>query len=262
MEWHTLTLEGEISNGQVHYRRFIFDGQEYSLADFTVDPASAPGEPDRFAVAVQLDGNEMVHPYEVFVDNVTLAASQTFADVPLNYWAFSPIKRIYAVRITGGCGASPLVYCPEDTVTRSQMAVFLERGINGGDFVPPPVVNSTGFNDVPANYWAAPFIKQLVTDGITVGCGGGNYCPEQLVTRAQMAVFLLRSKYGALYTPPEVGTETGFGDVPVDYWAAAFIKKLVADGITAGCGAGNYCPETPVTRAQMAVFMVRTFGVP
>jgi hypothetical protein len=77
-----------------------------------------------------------------------------------------------------------------------------------------------------------------------------------------MAVFLLRSKYGASYSPPAVGPGTGFGDVPPNYWAATFIKQLVAEGITVGCGSGNYCPEAPVTRAQMAVFLVRTFNLP
>jgi hypothetical protein len=77
-----------------------------------------------------------------------------------------------------------------------------------------------------------------------------------------MAVFLLKAKHGAGYTPPAVGAGTGFGDVPADYWAAAFIKQLVTDGITAGCGSGNYCPEQSVTRAQMAVFLVKTFSLP
>jgi hypothetical protein len=77
-----------------------------------------------------------------------------------------------------------------------------------------------------------------------------------------MAVFLLKAKHGGSYTPPDVGTGTGFTDVPADYWAAAFIKQLVAEGITVGCGGGNYCPEAPVTRAQMAVFLVRTFDLP
>ena len=81
------------------------------------------------------------------------------------------------------------------------------------------------------------------------------------MTRAQMAVFLLRSKYGSSYSPPVVGGNTGSVDVPTDYWADTWIKQLVAEGITVGCGNGNYCPESPVTRAQMAVFLVRTFGL-
>ncbi|HMV96368.1 MAG TPA: S-layer homology domain-containing protein, partial [Anaerolineales bacterium] len=66
---------------------------------------------------------------------------------------------------------------------------------------------------------------------------------------------------GGSYTPP-AATGTAFTDVPADYWAAAWIEQLVAEGITTGCGDGNYCPESAVTRAQMAVFLVKTFPLP
>jgi hypothetical protein len=183
-----------------------------------------------------------------------------FPDVPTSYWAYDFIERLAVAGITGGCGGGN--YCPEQAVTRAQMAVFLLRGIHGAAYTPPAVGSTTGFGDVPTDYWAAAFIKQLAAEGITTGCGNGNYCPEHPVTRAQMAVFLLRSEHGAAYSPPGVGAGTGFGDVPTDYWAAAWIKQLVAEAITAGCGNGNYCPEQPVTRAQMAVFLVRTFNLP
>jgi hypothetical protein len=75
-----------------------------------------------------------------------------------------------------------------------------------------------------------------------------------------MAVFLLRAKHGSSYVPPAaVGV---FPDVPNSYWAASWIEQLTAEGITSGCGGGNYCPEQPVSRAQMAVFLVRTFDLP
>jgi len=171
------------------------------------------------------------------------------------------IHAIYDVGITGGCTVNPLNYCPGATVTRAQMAVFLLRGIHGSLYVPPAAGTSTSFADVGIDYWAAAWIKQLVTEGITAGCGDGNYCPETPVTRAQMAVFLLRAKYGAIYSPPVIGDSTGFGDINTSYWAAAWIKQLVAEGITAGCGSGNYCPETPVSRDQMAVFLTKTFNL-
>jgi hypothetical protein len=186
----------------------------------------------------------------------------TFTDVPSTYWAWSYIDRLYNAGITGGCGTNPLRYCPESAVTRSQMAVFLLKGIHSSSYAPPDIGAGSGFGDVPVDYWAGAWIKQLAAEGITSGCGNGNYCPEQPVTRAQMAIFLLRSKYGTGYAPPGVGAGTGFGDVPVNYWAATWIKQLVVEGITAGCGNGNYCPESPVTRAQMAVFLVRAFGLP
>jgi hypothetical protein len=185
-----------------------------------------------------------------------------FSDVPDSYWAWNFVERLYTAGITGGCGVNPRKYCPEGIVTRAQMAVFLERGIHTSSYAPPAVSGSTGFWDVSTIYWAGAWIKQLAAEGITGGCGSGNYCPESPVTRAQMAVFLLRSKYGASYSPPAVGGNTGFSDVSPRYWAGAWIKQLVAEGITAGCGTGMYCPEAPVTRAQMAVFLVKTFNLP
>jgi hypothetical protein len=190
------------------------------------------------------------------------SACTVFGDILPGYWARDFVERLYAAGITGGCATDPLLYCPETIVTRAQMAVFLERGMHGSSYNPPGVGGGTGFNDVSTSYWAAAWIKQLATEGITGGCGSGNYCPEIPVTRAQMAIFLLRSKHGSGNSPPGVGGGTGFSDVQPAYWAAAWIKQLVAEGITAGCGTGTYCPETPVTRAQMSVFLVRTFNLP
>ncbi len=203
-------------------------------------------------IAVQLGARELSQTWSF--------TTLTFTDVPPDYWSWEWIERLHAAGISGGCGEGN--YCPEFPVTRSQMAVFLERGIHGSSYGPPAVGASTGFGDVPVDYWSAAWIKQLAAEEITGGCGSGNYCPEYPVTRDQMAVFLLRSKYGSSYSPPGVGASTGFGDVPTDHWAAPWIKQLVAEGITAGCGGGNYCPELPVTRAQMAVFLVRTFNLP
>jgi hypothetical protein len=188
---------------------------------------------------------------------------RNFADVAGNNLFWKSIEGIYAAGITGGCATSPdLLYCPATSATRASMAVFLLRGIHGSSYSPPTVGAGTGFLDVPLTYWAGAWIKQLAAEGITAGCGFGNYCPEGLVTRAQMAIFLLRSKHGTSYVPPAVGGTTGFTDVPTEYWAAAWIKQLAAEGITSGCGGGLYCPESTVTRDQMAAFLSRTFSIP
>ncbi len=52
-----------------------------------------------------------------------------------------------------------------------------------------------------------------------------------------------------------------FSDVPTGYWAFRHIEALAASGITAGCGAGNFCPESTVTRAEMAVFLAKALGL-
>lgn len=192
---------------------------------------------------------------------INISGSVTFSDVPTNYWAYSSIEQLYAAGITGGCATNPLRYCPETSVTRAQMAVFLERSMKGSSYTPPPATG-TMFADVPSSYWAAAWIERLAADGITSGCSTGYYCPDSPVTRAQMAVFLLRAEHGSLYKPPAVGSSTGFNDVPITYWAAAWIKQLAAEGVTQGCGNGNYCPDSPVSRAQMAVFLVTTFNLP
>jgi hypothetical protein len=181
---------------------------------------------------------------------------QSFRDVPASYWAARFITKLAVNSITGGCGLAN--FCPEDQVTRAQMAVFLERGMRGGDFV-PPAASGNVFLDVAANAFAAAFIEQLANDGITGGCGNNNYCPNNVVTRAQMAVFLLRAKYGSGYSPPPA--QGIFDDVDLSYWAVDWIEQLAAEGITSGCGGGNFCPDQPATRAQMAVFLVRTFGL-
>jgi len=122
------------------------------------------------------------------------------------------------------------------------------------------------FTDVPTTNNFYKFIETIFHNGITGGCGAGtDYCPGNNVTRAQMAVFLLKAKNGAMYTPPAC-TGTVFGDVPCtggifDPW----IEDLASQGITGGCQVSPplYCPGNPVTRAQMAVFLEKTLrGAP
>jgi len=69
-QWHTLTMEGELVAGQLHYKKFTIDGQSYIL-DITVSPLATPGETDRLAIAVQLDGNFAESPYDTFIDQVS-----------------------------------------------------------------------------------------------------------------------------------------------------------------------------------------------
>jgi hypothetical protein len=140
------------------------------------------------------------------------------------------------------------------------MAVFLLKAKHSSLFVPP---GCTGiFADVacPGGF-AVDWIEELFHDGVTGGCGGSDYCPDNPVTRSQMAVFLLKALLGSSYTPP---TAIGiFGDVPVGSFGADWIEDLYNRGITGGCQASPllYCPNDSNTRGQMAVFLVKTFGL-
>jgi uncharacterized repeat protein (TIGR03803 family) len=122
--------------------------------------------------------------------------------------------------------------------------------LNGGWF--------SDFLDVPTGDIFHDYVRKLLSNGITAGCGGGNYCRNNAVTRAQMAVFLLKAEHGLAYVPPFC---TGiFPDVPCTPGTGFpdWIEELSNEGITGGCGGGNYCPGNPVTRQQMAVFLLKT----
>jgi len=181
-----------------------------------------------------------------------------FLDVPHSNPYHADVVTIVRSGITAGCGGGD--YCPDATVTRAQMAVFLLRAEHGAAYQPPPATGAV-FLDVPSNGFAAAFIEQLAAEGITGGCGNGNYCPNHPLSRAQMAPLLLKTEHGPAYQPPPA-TGTVFLDVPSSGFAAAWIEKLHAEGVTTGCGGGNYCPAAPTLRGQMATFLTRTFGLP
>ncbi len=182
-----------------------------------------------------------------------------FLDVSQAHPFHAFVETILRSGVTAGCGTG--IFCPEEAITRAQMAVFLLKARYGTCYAPPPAT-VTLFADVPQDAFAADWIEELSGLGITGGCGGGNYCPDSPVTRAQMAVFLLKTLLGASYVPPAaVGI---FGDVPVGAFAADWIEDLYARAITGGCSASPllFCPDASDTRGQMAVFLTRTFGLP
>jgi len=155
--------------------------------------------------------------------------------------------------ITAGVGGGN--YGVDQSTLRQQMAVFLLKAKHGLCYSPPPCGGT--FSDVACPSTFANWIEAMAAEGITGGCGGGNYCPTNPVRRDQMAVFLLKAEHGSAYQPPDcVGT---FPDVPCPSPFANWIEQLAAENVTGGCGGGNYCPLSPNTRGQMAVFITRTF---
>jgi hypothetical protein len=188
----------------------------------------------------------------------TLHVGASFADVAVSNDFYPFVETLFHNRVTGGCAAD--AFCPEGAVTRGQMAVFLLKAKLGGDHVPTPATGAV-FTDVPVSHPFAAWIEELAGMGITGGCGGGNYCPGASVTRKQMAVFLLKTDEGALYSPPPAAGL--FEDVPQADIFAPWIEELYARQVTGGCQASPllYCPEGQNTRGQMAVFLVKTFGL-
>ena len=150
--------------------------------------------------------------------------------------------------ITKGCGSSK--FCPEQAVTRQQMASFLVRALD----LPAHPAGGAHTDVDPRNVHGAD-IAALAAAGITKGCGPDRFCPTEPVTRQQMASFLVRA------LELDTAENAGFSDVSSDNVHRADIAALAAAGITKGCGPDRFCPTDVVTREQMASFLVRALDL-
>ena len=186
--------------------------------------------------------------------------NETFLDVPTTHFAAAYIQAVFDAGVSAGCGPASLLSrggddpCADGGLpSESQPGARLLAPSVHGRGVRRRAVPGRGFD---------PWIEDLALRGITAGCGGGDYCPGAAVSRAQMATFLLKTSQGSTYAPPPC-TGAVFSDVPCQGGAFdPWIEDLSARGVTSGCGGGNYCPANAVTRAQMAVFLTKMFGLP
>jgi hypothetical protein len=183
----------------------------------------------------------------------TVFQGANFLDVPPSHPSYLQIGKLSARGITSGC--SDTQFCPDDFVTREQMAVLLLKAT--GLFNPPIPARQT-FSDVPPSRYSFPHIEEFKQRAITQGCGPVSYCPDSLVTREQVAVFVIRGL--GIYNPPTPAQQR-FTDVAPSRASYPFVEEMALRNITSGCGVNLYCPDSPATRGQVAVFLVRAFGL-
>jgi len=196
------------------------------------------------------------------------------------HWSWSWVEGMYELLLTNG--TAPGVYSPDMTISRAEMAVFLSRLLSYDSAILPAGAGVGGvYTDVLAGFWASGYIEQLKAYNISGDCNpalaGNQFCPDAAVTRAEMAKFIeqtfrVANAYGMpvwwdenfnVITPGQV-----FVDVPAGNWAAFWIDELAFDQLTEGCrtemsGLANiyyFCPDDPVTRGQMAKFIVSAFA--
>ncbi|HJQ39266.1 MAG TPA: PKD domain-containing protein [Thermoanaerobaculia bacterium] len=129
--------------------------------------------------------------------------------------------------------------------------------------LPVTVHVGESFADVPKTVADYSAVESILHAGLTNGCAPTAFCATEALTRDQIAVWLLRAKYGRNYVPPAC-TASPFPDVvcspttPPRHWAVDWIAKLKDDGIATGNGNGLYEPARALTRAEIAVFLLRT----
>jgi hypothetical protein len=218
-----------------------------------------------------------------------LHLGNSFTDVPRLHLFYRTIETLLHSGITAGCSAS--AYCPSDAVPRSQMAIFLARGIAGSGAAVPaggtlggaPYFCGPGgvslFSDVAPSDQFCKHVHYIAGQNVTLGCAPSQYCPSAGVERDEMAAFIGRaivapgggSSVPIAYGPdPVTGLSYScnpaspvihFTDVPASDSFCKSVHFLWARGVIAGCDATQYCPGLPVSRDQMAKFLSNAFGL-
>lgn len=227
----------------------------YTVADFIQSPSTRSGE-----IVFKLNGqSDPPSTYRYKVYQAGTFNDYNYQNDPFNNKAALAISRVFARSITLGCGSGG--YCPDQNVLRGSMARFISRSL--GAFNPPLPVERP-FNDVPIDTNPSTdesrFVAYIKRTKITGGCSTGvnNYCPGNVVTRAEMAAFIMKAL--GVTNPPKPAV-SAFDDVPANHWAAGFVEEFRRRGITSGCDVRRFCPDAAVTRKDMAVFLARAFGL-
>jgi hypothetical protein len=112
------------------------------------------------------------------------------------------------------------------------------------------LLGGTMFTDVAESLNSYDAIKNLKDEGWVVGVGNNEYKPFDTVTRAEMAVFIVKADKGAYHKPATPAIQQ-YPDVPLDYWAASWISEAGQDIFPDG----NFYPRNPATRADVAILV-------
>ena len=219
----------------------------------------------------------------------TLHVGASFPDVPVASPFYKKIEAMLHTGITSGCDATH--YCPGQPVPRSQMAIFLAKAIVGG---PPGLTEqfliggkyydcalggATLFTDVAGTDTFCRHVHVLAAQNVTLGCSPTLYCPNDIVSRLQMAALIAKAMVapaggagvplaygpdpvtGLSYSCNAGSPDVHFTDVPASSDFCKHVHFLWAKGVVAGCAATLYCPADPVTRDQMAKFLGNAFAL-
>ena len=249
------------NTGQITQALEADDGTVLGGARVTVfrwlgpDGKSAAGgiEPD-----VELDLSGCWHPIGLSRQVAAAAGlpGAVPADIDLSGERFDAVMALVDAGVLAGTACRPGLFCAGDPIPRRLAAVWLVRVVDGQD---PERVSASRFADVDASQWWAAHVERLAELGITVGCATepARYCPDEPVTRAQMASFIRRAFDLDSVVP------VGFLDTEGNVHAAA-IDALFRAGITKGCSTEplRFCPDRATTRGHMALFLHRTLSRP
>lgn len=162
------------------------------------------------------------------------------------------IRYIVERGLTLGCDLDGPRYCPDQPVSRAEMATFLTRALRLDTTVPYLGV----YADIGEGIWYTRYVEAVGAYGLTDTRVSGNYRPTDPMLRSEMAIFL--QKAFRLSSTHDASTSS-FQDIPADAPYAAAAEAILEAGITRGCGLDPllYCPDDTVRRDTMAAFLAR-----
>jgi hypothetical protein len=279
-------------------------GATYSLGDPTaaygmLAPGSTAGcyaaSGNCLAVAVSAPATRPATHWDATLDETLspkgaktwmIHIGSSFTDVSASNAMYRYVETLLHTGVTAGCGATS--YCPTGTVSRAQMATFVARAMAGSDAAVPASGTVPGkgsysctsggtslFADVDATVSYCRHVHYVYAAGVSQGCTASTFCPSNLVSRAQMAMFVARAMAGSdaavptSYSDPASGRSYDCGMVPNLHFAditssmsyCRHTHYLWARQVADGCTAGTYCPTSTVNRGAMAKFVTNGFGL-
>jgi hypothetical protein len=231
-----------LRNDGIAWQNTLLLDSEHSISSFGEDEA----------------GNLYLAAYST--GGIHILADEVFSDVPFTHFAHRHINAIFNNSVTGGCfednPATPeneALYCPNDSTTREQMAAFIVRAVDGVD---PTLCTANRFSDVTGVNTFCAHIERAAALGITLGFTDGTFRPLDVVSREQMAAFLVRAVDAA---EPGICNGNQFLDVNGANIFCPHIERLASLGFARGYPDGTFKPQLNVTRAEMAIFLGRAF---
>jgi hypothetical protein len=171
-----------------------------------------------------------------------------FSDLPDSHWAYSYVSYLFCRNVVSGYGDG--TFRPNSGSTRGQFSKMLVLAL---DWVPYSPLNPT-FTDVAPGSTFYSYVEAAYLHGVVGGYPDGRFRPNNALTRAQVAKMVVLGRGWPLLTP----VVPTFPDVPASHWAYSYIETASAHAVVGGFDDGQFRPELPVNRAQLAKMVALT----
>jgi S-layer family protein len=218
-------------------------------------PVAAPTtpldpEPQTWGTAAQVSHTISAFAFQAF------GATQPSSGVGGSRFCTATCELVSGIFLPAGAQALSVQLdgCDTDAVANITV-VLLRRGISESAFQALTLGSTSG---APG---CTPLNVPLVTPHTIDNANNLYFLDIQMSGPTNATRFTSARVFYRLQVSPAPATATFPNDVPTTHPFFRFIEALAAAGITGGCGPGSYCPDSPVTRGQMAVFLATTLGL-